>query len=63
MTKEGHSTDQAADQAWSPAVRQKLQELAELISREQFGEERIPKEITFSEIEEIGHPRPTRVAC
>ncbi len=51
MTKEGHS----ADQGWSPAVRRKLQELAELISQERFGEEGIPKEITFSEIEEIGH--------
>ena len=55
MTKEGHLVDQAADQGWSPAVRRKLQELAELISQERFGEEGIPKEITFSEIEEIGH--------
>jgi len=55
MTKEGHSVDQAANPGGSPAVRQKLQELAELISLEQFGEEGIPKEITFSEIEEIGH--------
>ena len=51
MTKEGH----LADQGGSPAVRRKLQELAELISLEQFGAEGIPKEITFSEIEEIGH--------
>jgi len=51
MTKEGH----VADQGWSGAVRQKLQELAELISQERFGEAGIPKEITFSEIEEIGH--------
>ena len=51
MTREGH----AADQGWSGAVRQKLQELAELVSQERFGEAGIPKEITFSEIEEIGH--------
>ncbi len=51
MTKEGFS----ADQGWSGAVRRKFQELAELISQERFGEAGIPKEITFSEIEEIGH--------
>ena len=51
MTQEGHS----ADQGWSPAVRRKLQELAELISEERFGEEGIPKEFSFSEIEAIGH--------
>ncbi len=51
MTKEGFS----ADPGWSVAVRRKLQELAELISHERFGEAGIPKEITFSEIEEIGH--------
>jgi hypothetical protein len=51
MTKEGRS----ADQGWSVAVRQKLQELAELVSQERFGEAGIPREITFSEIEAIGH--------
>ena len=51
MTKEGR----LVDQGWSGAVRQKLQELAELVSQERFGEAGIPKEITFSEIEEIGH--------
>jgi len=51
MTKEG----QKQDQGWSPAVRRKLQELAELISEERFGEEGIPLEFSFSEIEEIGH--------
>jgi hypothetical protein len=51
MTKEGHGTDQG----WSPAVRRKLQALADLIAEERFGEEGIPKEISFSEIEEIGH--------
>ena len=58
MTREGH----AADQGWSGAVRQKLQELAELVSQERFGEAGIPKEITFSEIEEIGHQVPRRVS-
>lgn len=51
MTKEGRR----ADQGWSPAVRRKLQELADLIAQERFGEAGIPKEFTFSEIEEIGH--------
>lgn len=51
MTKEG----QSQDQGWSPAVRQKMQELAELISEERFGEEGIPLKFSFSEIEEIGH--------
>lgn len=51
MTTDGRS----ADQGWSRAVRQKLQELAELVSQERFGEAGIPKEIAFSEIEEIGH--------
>jgi hypothetical protein len=51
MTKEGLR----AGQGWSPAVRRKLQELAELIAEERFGEAGVPKEITFSEIEEIGH--------
>lgn len=51
MIKEGSR----ADQGWSLAVRRKLQELAELIADERFGEAGVPKEITFSEIEEIGH--------
>lgn len=51
MTKE----EQKQGQGWSPAVRRKLQELAELISAERFGEEGIPLEFSFSEIEEIGH--------
>ena len=51
MTMEG----QVTGQGWSPAVRQKLQELAELISEERFGEAGIPREFSFSEIEEIGH--------
>lgn len=51
MAKEG----QKKGQGWSPAVRQKLQELAKLISEERFGEEGIPLHFSFSEIEEIGH--------
>ena len=39
----------------SPAVLKRMRELAELIATEQFGPQGIPKEITFSEIEEIGH--------
>ena len=39
----------------SPAIAEKMKELAELIAVEQFGPQGIPKEITFSEIEEIGH--------
>ena len=42
-------------QKWSPAVAEKVKELAELITMEQFGVEGVPKEFTFSEIEEIGH--------
>lgn len=51
MTKEGRGKDQG----WSPAVGQKLQELAKLVSAERFGEAGIPREFSFSEIEEIGH--------
>ena len=51
MPREGR----VANQGWSSAVRQKLQELAELVSQERFGEAGIPREFTFSEIEEIGH--------
>lgn len=39
----------------SPAIAEKMKELAELIAAEQFGPQGIPKEISFSEIEEIGH--------
>jgi hypothetical protein len=51
MTKQGRGTPPGL----SPAARQKLQELAELISQERFGAAGIPKEFTFSEIEAIGH--------
>jgi len=50
MTEEGRGMNQG----WSPAVRRKLQELADLVAEQRFGEAGIPKEITFSEIEEIG---------
>lgn len=39
----------------SPAVAEKMKELAELIAAEKFGPGGVPREITFSEIEEIGH--------
>lgn len=42
-------------QEWSPAVAEKMKELAELIRGERFGAEGVPKEFTFSEIEDIGH--------
>ncbi len=40
---------------WSPAVRNKMRELAELVSREKYGEEGPPLELTWAEIEEVGH--------
>jgi hypothetical protein len=39
----------------SLAVEEKMRELAELITRERFGPEGVPQDITFSEIEAIGH--------
>jgi hypothetical protein len=39
----------------SATVAEKMKELAALIAAERFGPEGVPKEITFSEIEEIGH--------
>jgi len=39
----------------SPAVAKKMKELARLIAEERFGEAGVPIDITFSEIEEIGH--------
>ncbi len=41
--------------AWSAEVRSKMVELAELITREKYGEEGVPYEITWAEIEEVGH--------
>ena len=51
MSKEAREKRPAA----SPAVMEKMKELAELISQEQFAPSGVPIEITFSEIEEIGH--------
>ncbi len=39
----------------SPAIAEKMKELAELIAAERFGAQGVPMKITFSEIEEIGH--------
>lgn len=39
----------------SPAVVEKMKELAALIAAERFGLQRVPKQITFSAIEQIGH--------
>lgn len=39
----------------SLAIAKKMKELAGLIAAERFGAEGVPKEITFSQIEEIGH--------
>ena len=47
----------------SPAVSERIQELAALIARERFGPEGVPKDITFSEIEEIGHQAGQMVAA
>ena len=40
---------------YSPAVLAKLDELAELISREKYGEEGPPADLMWVEIEEVGH--------
>ena len=40
---------------YSPAVLAKMEELAELISRERYGEEGPPKDLTWAEIEDVGH--------
>ena len=40
---------------WSPAVLAKMAELTQLISREKFGDEGPPVEMTWAEIEDIGH--------
>lgn len=47
----------------SPAAAEKIQELAALIARERFGPEGVPKDITFSEIEQIGHQTGQMVAA
>ena len=40
---------------WSPAVLAKMEELAELVSREKFGQGGPPLGTTWAQIEEIGH--------
>ncbi len=40
---------------WSDAVRRKVAELAELVTLEEYGPEGPPLELTFSEIEALGH--------
>ena len=40
-----------------------MQELAALVAQERFGPEGVPKDITFSEIEEIGHQAGQMIAA
>ena len=40
---------------WSPAVLAKMAELTQLISQEKFGDEGPPVDMTWAEIEDIGH--------
>lgn len=40
---------------WSPAVLAKLNELSPLISREKYGQEGPPRNLTWAEIEDVGH--------
>jgi hypothetical protein len=47
----------------SPAVAEKIRELGKLIAQERFGPEGVPIDITFSEIEEIGHQAGQMVAA
>jgi hypothetical protein len=47
----------------SPTAIEKIEELAALVARERFGPEGVPKDITFSEIEEIGHQVGQMVAA
>ena len=46
-----------------PAVAGKMKELAALIALERFGPEGVPIDITFSQIEEIGHQAGQMVAA
>jgi hypothetical protein len=39
----------------SQQIQQKLSELAELVSREQYGAEGPPKDLTFRQIEKVGY--------
>jgi hypothetical protein len=40
---------------WSPAVLAKLDELSQLISQEKYGSEGPPADLTWAEIEDVGH--------
>jgi hypothetical protein len=40
---------------WSPAVLAKLNELSELISQEKYGQDGPPQDLTWGEIEDVGH--------
>jgi hypothetical protein len=40
---------------WSAAVLAKLEELAQLVSQEKYGPEGPPRELTWAEIEDLGH--------
>ena len=42
-------------QEWSESVKAKVAELAELVAREKYGADGPPLDLTFSEIESIGH--------
>lgn len=51
MSKEAHD----GKLKWSDEVRRKVAELAELVALEKYGPEGPPLELTFSEIEALGH--------
>ena len=59
MSKEARNARRVA----SPAVAEKMKELAVLVAWERFGPEGVPIDITFSEIEEIGHETGQMVAA
>ena len=40
---------------WSPAVLAKLNELSQLISQEKYGPEGPPTDLTWAQIEDVGH--------
>lgn len=46
---------EARRNSWSPAVLAKLNELSQLISQEKYGHQGPPIDLTWSEIEDVGH--------
>lgn len=40
---------------WSPAVLAKMDELAQLVRQEKYGQEGPPIDFTWAEIEDVGH--------